>query len=222
MAGDWIKMRNGIETDPAVIYLAEHTDCADEDHVVGKLKRFWSWCDEHTVDGNAPSVTLLWVDRYLGTQGFAQAMVDVGWLERTNGGFSVPHFDRHNGKSAKQRALTAIRAKQHRNAQGNAGVTQPALPREEKRRVVSTNVDTGSTRRFKKPTGAEVKAYCQERKNRVDPEQFVDHYEARGWKLKGGGAMKDWRAAIRTWERNNFAGGRPQDAAPSAAEFLEK
>ena len=52
------------------------------------------------------------------------------------------------------------------------------------------------------PTSDEVAAYCQERGNTVDPERFVDFYTARGWELKPGQKMKDWRAAVRTWEKN--------------------
>ncbi len=52
------------------------------------------------------------------------------------------------------------------------------------------------------PTPDEVAAYCRERGNAVDPERFVDFYTARGWELKPGQKMKDWRAAVRTWEKN--------------------
>lgn len=56
---------------------------------------------------------------------------------------------------------------------------------------------------FTKPALEEVQAYCRERKNAVDPTRFLDHYESNGWKV-GRNAMKDWRAAIRTWERNDM------------------
>ena len=57
---------------------------------------------------------------------------------------------------------------------------------------------------FKPPTIDEVKKYCAERKNKVDAIKFVDHYEARGW-LLGKVKMKDWKAAVRTWERNDYS-----------------
>ncbi|MDZ7634793.1 MAG: hypothetical protein U5L72_10405 [Bacteroidales bacterium] len=47
-----------------------------------------------------------------------------------------------------------------------------------------------------------VKEYCSERKNKVDPEQFVDAYASKGWMI-GKNRMKDWQAAIRLWEKNN-------------------
>lgn len=54
---------------------------------------------------------------------------------------------------------------------------------------------------FHPPTVEEVKAYCLERKNKVDAMRFVDYYTANGWKV-GKNPMKDWRAAVRTWERD--------------------
>lgn len=50
------------------------------------------------------------------------------------------------------------------------------------------------------PTVAEVRAYCIERGNAVDPEKFVDYYTSNGW-MVGKGRMKDWKAAVRTWEK---------------------
>lgn len=59
-------------------------------------------------------------------------------------------------------------------------------------------------KRFKAPTVEDVAAYCKERQNDVDAENFVDYYSARDWKL-GKNKMKDWRAAVRTWERNGYS-----------------
>lgn len=59
---------------------------------------------------------------------------------------------------------------------------------------------------FVKPSLDEVRAYCRERRNQVDPEQFTDHYESNGWKIGGRSPMRDWKAAVRTWERNGFGG----------------
>lgn len=58
------------------------------------------------------------------------------------------------------------------------------------------------TKRFIKPTLDEVRAYCLERQNNVDPESFIDFYESKGWKV-GNQSMKDWKAAVRTWERRD-------------------
>jgi len=54
-------------------------------------------------------------------------------------------------------------------------------------------------KRFAPPSLDEVKAYCLERKNSIDPAVFIDFYAAKGW-MVGKSKMKDWRAAVRTWE----------------------
>ena len=56
--------------------------------------------------------------------------------------------------------------------------------------------------RFSPPTLDEVKNYCLERNNNVDAERFIDYYTANGWKV-GKNSMKDWKAAVRTWERSS-------------------
>ena len=66
-------------------------------------------------------------------------------------------------------------------------------------------------KRFTPPTLGEVSAYCTERKNGIDPQAFIDYYSARGWKL-GKETMKDWKAAVRTWE-NRRKGDQPARGA---------
>lgn len=59
---------------------------------------------------------------------------------------------------------------------------------------------TASPRRFTPPSLEEVRDYCRERGNTVDPGKFIDFYESKGW-MVGKNKMKDWKAAVRTWER---------------------
>ena len=68
----------------------------------------------------------------------------------------------------------------------------------------STKVDKP---RFAPPALDDVKAYCSERKNTVDPEHWYSYYEANGW-MVGRNKMKDWKASVRTWEKNGYSGGR--------------
>jgi len=133
MAGDWIKMRCDLATDPAVIAIAAATGL-DEDTTVGKLHRLWAWADQQTRDGNAHGVTEKWIDRFISAAGFAQAMAAAGWLVILTDGVTFPNWDRHNGQSGKQRALTAKRVARYRGVECNDAVTPLALAREEKRR----------------------------------------------------------------------------------------
>lgn len=58
------------------------------------------------------------------------------------------------------------------------------------------------SRVFKKPTISEIKEYCQKRKNNIDPERFYNFYQSKGW-VVGKAKMKDWMAAVRTWENKD-------------------
>ena len=69
---------------------------------------------------------------------------------------------------------------------------------------VKNNIKTNISRtasRLTPPTLEEVKQYCFERNNNVDAERFIDYYTSNGWKV-GKNPMKDWKAAVRTWERS--------------------
>jgi hypothetical protein len=61
------------------------------------------------------------------------------------------------------------------------------------------------SKRFVPPTIDEIKIYCLERKNKVDPEKFFNFYQSKGW-LVGRNKMKDWKASIHTWEKSDKSG----------------
>lgn len=58
----------------------------------------------------------------------------------------------------------------------------------------------GKRERFTPPTVEDVAAYCLERQNGIDPEEFILFYASKGWKV-GSSPMRDWKAAVRTWEK---------------------
>ena len=91
----------------------------------------------------------------------------------------------------------------------------------DKDKDISPNGDKGKrATRFIPPTVDEVAAYCQERGNDVDPERFVDFYACKGWCV-GKNPMKDWKAAVRTWEkRGNYSGGYTHSAPVATADRL--
>ena len=65
------------------------------------------------------------------------------------------------------------------------------------------NKSPTKAKRFVKPTINEIQDYCIERNNNVNAEHFFDYYESNGWKV-GKNSMKDWKAAVRTWERSEY------------------
>lgn len=77
----------------------------------------------------------------------------------------------------------------------------------DKENIKELNIKHIGDKRFVPPSVEEVRAYCLERKNGINAEQFVDYYESNGWKV-GKNKMKDWKASVRTWERNRYGGGQ--------------
>ena len=80
-------------------------------------------------------------------------------------------------------------------------LVSPSLGAQDKEKEKEINTTNNSTK-FTKPSIDEVKNYCIERKNNVNPEQFIDFYESKNWFI-GKNKMKDWKAAVRNWERNS-------------------
>ena len=117
MAGDWIKMRTNLDTDPAVVRISSGLK-TDRFSVVGRLHRIWSWANEHLTDGQDVPVDSAFLDSLVEAPGFADQLRSVGWLSGRDGSLSFPSFLKHNGSSAKQRALDSHRKKSMRDGSG--------------------------------------------------------------------------------------------------------
>lgn len=192
MAGDWIKFELATIDKPEVLQMADLLEVTS-DEVVGKLLRVWGWFDQRSLNGDAGGVTgvtlMKFIDRHVGRQGFAACMKKVGWLEESG----LPNFDRHNGETAKNRALTKRRMKRLRNADVTQTVTQKASP--EKRREEITPIVPARFEEFWKnyPGPRKVgKAKCAqvwlERGFTTAADQILLHVEA----MKG---SAQWREA---------------------------
>lgn len=88
----------------------------------------------------------------------------------------------------------------------------------------STNIERNTKkkegRNFIPPDVEEVRAYCLERNNQINPETFVDFYTAKGW-MVGKNKMKDWKAAVRTWEKDRHPASKAQTLPTSSNPFTE-
>lgn len=114
-------------------------------------------------------------------------------------------YDRRISDERKQKKLT-----QSRNLEEICKKSTPEIEIElEKEIKIEKEIDssakntTTKRKRFEKPTLSEIEQYCIERNNNVNAEQFYDYYESNGWKV-GKNSMKDWKAAVRTWERSEY------------------
>ena len=115
------------------------------------------------------------------------------------------HFKSVRQRVERKRELVRERVRNYRQKQCNANVTL------EKKNVTQCNADTKPNltipnhtkpKQTIPPDFESVKSYCLARTNGIDPQAFIDFYEARGWMI-GKNKMKSWEAAVRTWERNS-------------------
>lgn len=122
-----------------------------------------------------------------------------------------------NGTKATSYRLNSLQSCLQDSLQNNLqGCLQDSLqnsttlnkPNETKRNQTKKEKDTLTStpkEKFVPPSVEAVRAYCLERKNQVDAQRFVDFYAVTGW-YRGKNKMKDWKAAVRTWEQNRPAG----------------
>lgn len=187
MAGEWLKFESTLPEKAETLAITAAMGWDDPDLTVGKLMRLFRWFDQQTVDGNAPNVTTALLDRIIGVTGFVTAVAEVGWIVVDGKSISLHNFERHNGATAKSRALTAKRVANHRsnaegNDEGNAPTVTTALAREEKSReekreekaprkarvslpdstLVQYLASCKAESRRPIPEGHPVRAYCEE------------------------------------------------------------
>lgn len=94
--------------------------------------------------------------------------------------------------------------------------TGTSLPKKEKEEKENNNKNKEKEKeKFTPPTVEEVRQYCKERGNNIDPEHFVAYNENRDWKLSSGRKMKDWKLAVVTWEKNSFNQKPPVKVVPA-------
>lgn len=113
MRRPWIKIETSTPDKPEICSIATYLKL-DEDTVVGKLVRLWSWAELNRIEPNDLGVTKEFIDKVVGRKGFAAALMQAGWLLEEDGKLSFPNFKRHNSPVAQNKALTAKRVARHR------------------------------------------------------------------------------------------------------------
>lgn len=202
---------------------------------LGFLGAFWGEAIEVCESGDVTGWTPGYLSERVGLSGNVsekawEALGKHGWLDRKGDRLLIHDWvdtagtylrKRYGGGGAKGRARLAEIWALHSLTYGPESecVTQKGpvsdqkvsldKSREDEKRAVTTDGAAPAARpaAFKPPTLEEVKAYCLERKNAVDPEKWMNHYTANGW-MVGRTKMKDWRAAVRTWEGSRPSAGR--------------
>jgi hypothetical protein len=123
MAIPWIKIETSLPRKPEVMQLAAILDI-DEFAVVGHLVCFWSWVDENlSLECPVVTGTKRGLDRVAGRDGFADAMVTVGWLQMEGSAVSIPHLEYHLDQGAKTRAMEQRKKAKQRKTSGRPTVS---------------------------------------------------------------------------------------------------
>lgn len=206
--------------------------------------RLWAYCAKfHPQDGRMKGYGAGEIEAIIqwhGVSGAAiSALVKVGYLLESAEAFSCVDWKQHEGHLAafSRRGKAAARARWNKyassmpqelplhrssNAPAVPILTIPNLAEPTKERKVR------AAARFVPPSIEEVKTYCAERKtaghSEVNPQKWHNYYSSNGWRV-GRNPMKDWRAAVRTWEKNDYGnqgsqGGRGGGAGSGGARVV--
>lgn len=208
--------------------------------------RFLRTVRRHAADGDVTG----WTDSYLGVQarvprpsGLIEDLIAVGFLDWVGDRLIVHNWYERNGKwlqsklsdeqrrhGGERRALTAKRNELGRFTPGESPGEPPGWapgegPGSSAEQCSAEQENVGAVAPRARPTLEEVRAYCMERGNAVDPELWMAHYKSNGWKV-GKNPMKDWRASVDTWEKNGVAvspkGANPRPKGPDPALMRAK
>jgi hypothetical protein len=196
---------------------------------VGILEALWHWAAKYTPRGDIGRFTDADIARGIGWDKDATtliaALTDCRWLDKSEQVRLVIHDWKGHADGGVQKYLSRNRLSVY---EGNMSPTSPDKSRHVSPAVApcplpfapcplplanncppalilklpKIKAPPKGSAVFKKPNLEEIKAYCLERKNAVDAQMFRDFYESKGW-LIGKNPMKNWHAAVRTWERRH-------------------
>ena len=150
---------------------------------------FFDWTETTTDLDQAQKGNLIdaIVDYASERRSYDQIVTELTGIERVAFRFMKGQVDRNDEISA---------------ARSKAGSNKPDQKPTNANKPEQTQAKAEPVKRFTPPTLEEVTAYCRERKNHVDPQNFIDFYTSKGWRV-GNQAMKDWKACVRTWEQRD-------------------
>ena len=163
----------------------------------------------------------------------------LGMIDQFNGALLLPNWEKHQSEDRlkeiqNQAAARVARHRERQRLKATCNVTDTLQKRlcnaieQEQEQDIEQELKKGNDgakapkprKAFTPPTIDDVKAYCIERKNTVDPEHWYAHYTANGW-MVGRNKMKDWKHAVITWEKNGSSGGR-KDKQTQPIEYKEE
>lgn len=126
-----------------------------------------------------------------------------GMIEIVNNILCVTNWEKYQNRERLDDLKEYNRLKQREHRQRVNELSMKSIDSQdiERRKKIedSREKNNNNGARFVPPTPEEVQAYCDERDNHINANEFVDFYSSKGWMI-GKNKMKDWKAAVRTWE----------------------
>jgi hypothetical protein len=228
----WIESHSELRDHPKAKRMKRKLKISEHE-TVGILHYFWYWALEFASDGVLTGMSADDIAdgcRYDGdSEELISALIYAGFVDDEGGERTIHDWFKHGGKLVVWRQKEAARAQANRDKNKKNPVNTEDVRRTldvrtpdvqgyvptsysysnsnkeiKEKDMGDSNESPSRKKRFVKPELHEVTAYCEERKNGVDPNRWMDHYIANGWKIgRNKTPMNDWKAAVRTWERNS-------------------
>jgi hypothetical protein len=238
----WIELHQSRQRHPKTLRLAAALGISRRE-ACGLLDDLWTWAlDAAQIDGlllGMSATDIAVALDYPHKQGakLLDAMTLSGYMDVTDGGEYALHDwydyagklnDRRQRDAEYQRKKRTTIVRQSTDvgttSERHRAVPYPTVPN---RTIPNRTISEGgngaasprpSPARFTPPSLDEVRAYCKERGSRVDPEKWHDFYASKGW-MVGKNKMRDWKAAVRTWEKEDAI--RPRTATdPNSRPYI--
>ncbi len=155
-----------------------------------------------------------------------QALEQLDMIVTDNGFFTIAGWEEHQNVEGMEKIREQNRLRKQRQREKQRlleGESRNVTGQVTQCHAIELELEEDKDKDIKKknshfvpPTPEEVKAYCIERNNKVDTERFIDFYSSKGWMI-GKNKMKDWKACIRTWEKDSK--DKPQDKPKTTNKF---
>lgn len=152
---NWIKWSKGFLDKPEVGIVSDVLGI-NRYHAGSLLMKFFEWADSNTQSGRLPGVTERFIDEIIGHQNFAEALKTARWLRKKSGTLVMPHFDRHNGESAKKRLIDAERQRSYRENSSKSDNGEVSHSKRDKNRTREEERRGEETEENPSPSDSEV------------------------------------------------------------------
>lgn len=217
----WIESHQELRNHPKLSAVCR-TLSAKRVEVIGALHCLWWWCMDYAMEGDISRFNAQQIADASDWKGdakvFCQALIDANFIDRGDDGSTKIHdwmdfcgeliIKRLRRKDEKRRKTADI---VRRNPPKSAEMSPTRPYRTLPNHTTTTQAKTRTV--FLPPTPDQATTYARSIAFELDGSAFCDYYQARGWEYKKGQKMKDWKAAVRLWMRNQH-----NDPAPTAAK----